>query len=274
MGERNKLNKQSDAHNLQEESITHKYSINMSITKVLQNCSVEGNVVKLPDGQLERKEFLKVKKALALIGGKWKSGKISGFVFQSDPTNLLSEIAKGGKRNLKKEFQFFATPERLADKLVYWADLKNHDTVLEPSAGQGAIIKSINKVCECVPDCFELMDVNIAVLKDSNLNFRLIGTDFFKHQGKTYSKIIANPPFSKNQDIDHLKEMYDCLSSGGRIVCVTSESWVNGSIRKQVEFRDWLDDVDAEIVVIERGEFKDSGTMVGGRIVIINKSHE
>jgi hypothetical protein len=30
--------------------------------------------------------------------------------------------------------QFFATPEKLADELVYLADLKQHDTILEPSA--------------------------------------------------------------------------------------------------------------------------------------------
>ena len=190
----------------------------------MQNCTVEGNVVKLPSEQLYRKLYQEVAKALELIGGKWKGGKVFGFVFATDPTDLLEEIANGEKRNLKKEFQFFATPEKLADELVYLADLKQHDTILEPSAGQGAIIKAINKVCDCVPDCFELMDVNTIVLNKSGLKFNLIGDDFFKHNGKTYTKIIANPPFTKNKDIDHLKEMYECLSRGGRLVCITSES--------------------------------------------------
>jgi 16S rRNA G1207 methylase RsmC len=100
----------------------------------------------------------------------------------------------------------------------------------------------------------------------------LIGDDFFKHNGKTYSKIIANPPFTKNQDIDHLKEMYECLSRGGRLVCITSESWVNGSQKKQVEFKNWLDEIEAEVIDIEKSSFKESGTMVGGKIVVINKS--
>jgi hypothetical protein len=59
-----------------------------------------------------------------LIGGKWKGGKVFGFVFATDPTELLDQIANGEKRNLKKEFQFFATPEKLADELVYLADLE------------------------------------------------------------------------------------------------------------------------------------------------------
>lgn len=239
--------------------------------QVLQNCTIEGNIVKLPNVQLDRKLYQQVAKALELIGGKWKGGKVLGFVFASDPTDLLEEIANGEKRNLKKEFQFFATPETIADELVYLADLKQSDTILEPSAGQGAIIKAINKVCDVIPDCFELMDVNTIVLNKSGLRFKLIGDDFFKHNGITYSKIIANPPFSKNQDIDHIREMYNCLSKGGRLVSIASESWVFGRQKKQVEFRDWLNFLNAEIIEIEKGAFKESGTMVGGKILVINK---
>ena len=244
----------------------------MTKEQVLQECTVEGLVVKLPDTQLERKQYLEVKKSLELIGGKWKGGKVSGFVFTTDPSDLLDQIANGKSRNLKKEFQFFATPDHLADILVNIAEIESHDTILEPSAGQGAIIKAINKVCDCVPDCFELMDINTNILNKSDLHFNLLGADFFKHSGKTYSKIIANPPFTKNQDIDHLKEMYKILKPGGRLVCITSESWVIGNQKKQIEFREWLDTLDAKILHIEKGSFKESGTMVGGKIVVINKS--
>ena len=243
----------------------------MTKEQVLQDCTIEGNVVKLPNIQLDRKDYQEVAKALELIGGKWKGGKIMGFVFVTDPTELLYQIANGEKRNLKKEFQFFATPEKLADELVYLADLKQHDTILEPSAGQGAIVKAINKVVDVVPDCFELMDVNTLILKKSGLSFNLIGEDFLKNEGKTYSKIIANPPFTKNQDIDHLKEMYNCLSRGGKLVCITSESWVNGSQKKQVDFKNWLEKKKAEIIDIEKGSFKESGTAVGGKIIVLEK---
>lgn len=243
----------------------------MTTEEVLQECTVENKVVKLPSIQLARNEYTDVKKKLELIGGKWKGGKVQGFEFATDPTDLLSQIANGDKRNLKKEFQFFGTPENLADKLVFYADLQNHDTILEPSAGQGAIIKAIRKVVNVVPDCYELMDVNRCVLNNSGLRYNLLGADFLTHNGKSYSKIIANPPFTKNADIDHLKAMYQCLNDGGRLVCITSESWANGSQKKQIEFREWLQKVDAEIEDIEKGSFKESGTMVGGKIVIINK---
>ena len=176
----------------------------MTKEDVLKECTIDGNTVSLPSGQLDRKLYQEVAKSLNLIGGKWVGSKVMGFVFQEDPTELLQEISDGGKRNLKKEFQFFATPEKLADELVCLAEIKQHDTILEPSAGQGAIIKAINKACDCVPDCFELMNVNTIILNKSGLRFNLIGEDFFNHNGKEYSKIIANPPFTKNKDIDHL----------------------------------------------------------------------
>lgn len=243
----------------------------MTVEEVLNGCTVEGTVVKLPNVQLDRKTYQDVAKALTLIGGKWKGGKVAGFVFVKDPTELLEQIQNGEKRNLKKEFQFFATPKELANKLVELADIRVGDTILEPSAGQGAIIRAINDVTDIVPDCYELMDINREVLKKTTLKFNLIGEDFLTHDTKTYTKIIANPPFTKNQDIEHLKKMYDCLETGGRLVCITSESWANGSQKKQVEFKDWLDSLDSSVFDIEKGSFKESGTAVGGKIVVINK---
>jgi len=243
----------------------------MNKIEVLQNCKVEGNIIKLPDTQLDRKEYLEVKKALELIGGKWKGGKVFGFVFKADPTDLLNQIANGENRNLKKEFQFFATPSDLAEKLVYYADLKNHDTILEPSAGQGAIIEHINKQCDVVPECFELMETNKMILNKTDLKFDLIGDDFLKSNGKEYSKIIANPPFSKNQDITHVYKMFEKLARGGRIVTIMSKHWQNSTNKKETQFREFLEELNAEITDINSGEFKESGTSIATVIVTIEK---
>ena len=39
-----------------------------------------------------------------------------------------------------------------------------------------------------------------------------------------YDRIIANPPFTKNQDIDHVMQMWNFLKPGGRIVSIMSNS--------------------------------------------------
>ena len=240
--------------------------------EILQKCTVDGTIVKLPDFQIDRKEYLKVKKALELIGGKWKGGKVFGFVFQEDPTNLLNKIANGTNLNLKKEFQMFFTPNSLADRLVKLTNIKENDLILEPSAGQGAIINAIRRILPNTPvDWCEINNINQDFCKKiPNTNF--VKSDFlwFNEMNK-YDKIIANPPFSKNQDIEHVYNMYSCLKQGGRMVSVMSEHWQNLSGKKEKNFSKWLYSKKSEMYHIEAGTFKESRTMVSAVIIAIDK---
>jgi len=240
--------------------------------QVLQDCTVEGTVVKLPSVQLDRKLYQDVAKSLELIGGKWKGGKVFGFVFQSDPTDLLNQISNGEKRNLKKEFQFFATPDKLADKLVDLANLQREDIILEPSAGQGAIIEAVLRVNKNANIfAIELMDTNSCILNKKGFKHEL--GDFLKIPNQPiYDKIIANPPFSKNQDIDHILRMYAVLKTGGTLVSIASKHWQSSVNKKEVEFKNWLLESGAKIIDIEKCSFKDSGTMVSACIIVVNKS--
>ena len=239
--------------------------------EVYKACTVTGNIVKLPPEQLVRKLYMEVAKGLELIGGRWNR-KEQGFVFTHDPSELLEQLASGQKRDLKKEYQYFETPEDIADWMVELANLNMDDEILEPEAGQGAIIKAIaRKNPIAVVDCYELMDINRTFLaKVENAN--IIGEDFLsaKHVPK-YTAIIANPPFSKNQDIDHVRAMWDCLLPGGRIITIMSKHWQMSSNKKETEFREWLDKIEATTYPIESGGFKSSGTMVEATIVEIYK---
>jgi type I restriction-modification system DNA methylase subunit len=253
---------------------TAKKSIDKMQTKeeVLQACTIHGTIIKLPETQLDRKLYLEVAKALELIGGKWKGGKTAGFVFNEDPTELLEQIANGGKRNLKKEFQFFATPDHLADRLVELADIKPTDSILEPSAGQGAIIKAIHRKHPAMSvHYYEIMDINRTFLKKISMAVDA-GMDFLNDEDQhEFDKIIANPPFSKNQDIDHIYQMYAHLANDGRMVTIAGKHWQISSNKVEKKFREWLDAVNAEIIDIEGGEFKESGTTIATVIIVIDK---
>ena len=216
----------------------------MTKQEVLQNCTVEGNVIKLPAQQLDRKLYQEVAKALELIGGKWKGGKVFGFQFNEDPTEMLEQIANGETRNIKKEFQFFATPDDLADDLVGYAKIEENHMILEPSAGQGAIIKAIHrKLPNVLVHCYELMPIN-QVFLEKIPRAHFIAPDFLEltiagttQKGIEYDRIIANPPFSKNQDIDHIQEMYKCLKPGGRLVSIASRHWLYSTNKKEQAFK-------------------------------------
>lgn len=245
----------------------------MKLVDVLQECKVEGNVIKLPSAQLERKLYQEVAKALELIGGKWKGGKTFGFVFPSDPTELLAQISNGESRNLKKEFQFFETPNKWADIIVAEAfNCTCIGRVLEPSAGRGSIIKAIHSID---PDInvfyYELMDINRTFL-EKLINVTSLGKDFLTEPTDLkFSHIISNPPFSNNQDIDHIRHMYELLKEGGRLVSFTSPHWKIATGKKETQFRQWLEEVEADEWNIPAGEFKESGTSIATCIVIIDK---
>lgn len=238
----------------------------------LGKCTVEGMIVKLPIGQLDKAVYAEVKKRLELIGGTWKGGKVYGFVFPSDPTELLAQVAGGEARNIKKECQFFGTPEGLADELVSLAEIKIYHSILEPSAGQGAIVRATQKELGGPTTVwgYELIPLNQTFLNKIT-GFRLLGADFLACDDTSFDRIIANPPFSKNQDIDHIYKMYECLKSGGRLVSIASKHWQLSGNKKETEFREWLEKVGAEVHEIPLGAFKESGTNVASVIIVIDK---
>lgn len=274
----------------------------MTTQEILQKCTVEENTVKLPNINLDRTTYQDVAKALNKIGGKWKGGKIAGFVFDTDPTELLADIAGGIKRNIKKEFQFFSTPANLGNTLVRLAKLFNGAKVLEPSAGDGALIEEIlTRDYDIDLHAIELMPQNSIKLKEKWPALKLKATfDFLAYSlDKKFDRIIANPPFTKGQDIVHLKKMYEHLNEKGIVACITSISWISGQNKKNKEFRKWLDDhnfIEEEsrgwrmfenigtdtqfyrkngdrvyIEMIDAGTFKESGTNVRTAIIVIEK---
>lgn len=182
-------------------------------------------------------------------------------------------VKKGKRCNLQQDFQFFATPPEVADWLVSLAGNFSPDCkVLEPSAGTGAIIDAIHRVQpDVVVDCYELMPENKEKLSKLD-HIRLLGDDFTQAEHPSgYDLIVANPPFSKNQDIRHVMQMYHDLKPGGTVAAITSRHWQQASEKVCKDFRAFLEEVSAQVYEIEEGAFKKSGTGVGTIAIVINK---
>ena len=145
------------------------------------------------------------------------------------------------------------------------------DTVLEPSAGRGALVKAIHRACPSVMvECYELMPENREFLHTLS-NVILLDEDFTKDSVGSYTKIIANPPFSGNQDIEHVRLMYERLEEGGTLAAITSQHWRFASEKRCIDFRNWLKEVHGEVFEISAGEFKESGTSISTMAVVISK---
>lgn len=243
-----------------------------SVEDILKHCTLEDNVLKLPQVQFNKKSYADAKKWIEEAGGSWQGGKVQGFTFPFNADRVFSIIHEGKRCNLQQDFQFFATPPEVADWLVMLAGGVHEDEkVLEPSAGTGAIIDAIHRSCkDLVVDCFELMPENKELLsKKSNIN--ILGDDFTTYDLGLYDKIIANPPFSKNQDIRHVRRMYEHLNNGGTVAAIMSCHWKIASEKECADFREWLKDVHAKVCDIEEGSFKQSGTGIETTAVIIQK---
>lgn len=242
------------------------------VEDVLRHCTFENNILRLPDVQLNPKSYVDVKKWIMEAGGKWTGGKICGFTFDFDAERVAGILLQGKRCNLKQEYQFFSTPQPLAEWLVSLSDVKPEHAVLEPSAGTGAIINAIHKACpEVSVDAFELMPENRQTLEKMK-NVSLVGEDFSKGVPRLYDRIFANPPFSGNQDIRHTRMMYEALvPDGGEMCVITSRHWLMASEKECAQFRDWLDEVDAETHEIPNGAFDESGTSVATMAIVIKR---
>lgn len=243
-----------------------------SVEEILRHCTLENNVLKLPQVQFNKKSYAEAKKWIEEAGGSWMGGKVQGFTFPFNAERVFNILHEGKRCNLQQDFQFFATPPEVADWLVMLAGgVHDDEKVLEPSAGTGAIIDAIHRSCpDVIVDCYELMPENKEILSKKD-NIRILGDDFTKCDVAQYDKILANPPFSKNQDIRHVRRMYECLNPGGVLAAITGPHWEFGSESECKDFRQWLDDNGGKKFEIEEGAFLESGTGTKTIAIVINK---
>ena len=243
-----------------------------SVEEILKHCTLENNILKLPQVQFNKKSYAEAKKWIEEAGGSWQGGKVQGFTFPFNPERVFSVLNQGKRCNLQQEYQFFETPDDIADWLVMLVGgIHDADTVLEPSAGRGSLIRAVHRSCPSVMvECYELMPENREFLC-SMPNVILLGEDFTKDNTGSYSKIIANPPFSGNQDIDHVRLMYERLEEGGILAAITSPHWKFASEKKCIDFRNWLEEIHGQVFEIGAGEFKDSGTGISTMAIVIKK---
>jgi len=242
--------------------------IKEEVLAVLNESRLENNVLFLPPTQLERKLYHDTNKVLECLGGKWDR-KIKGHKFDADVEELLNEAINFGEVvDHKKELQFFETPIKIIDRMIKLAEINPNDTVLEPSAGNGAIVKKLLDITKKV-SVIEIADrKELLKLLDSYIN-----ADFLLVPSlERFDKVVMNPPFSNQQDIDHILHAYKALKSSGILVSVISESAFFRNNNKSIQFREWLTENNAEIIDLESGAFKESGTMVKTKIIKVIKS--
>lgn len=238
---------------------------------ILKQAELNGNKLYL-QWQLDRKQYTSINEVLETIWLK-RNRKEKAHIADCSKEELeeaIGDIIETGEVETLKEtikkFQFYETPKEVAEYLVELADIWEFDNILEPSAGHWAIAEQIIKKKHAYLHLIELDKNKKEILEEKFWNC-VWCYDFLLYEAQTFDKIIANPPFSKSQDVKHILHMYKLLSYGGRIVSIASST---------IKTREWklydeLRSLNPEFIELPEWSFKDSWTMVNTVIVVIHK---
>jgi 16S rRNA A1518/A1519 N6-dimethyltransferase RsmA/KsgA/DIM1 with predicted DNA glycosylase/AP lyase activity len=129
------------------------------------------------------------------------------------------------------ENQFFPTPTPVIDRMLRglnW-DGRRKLSVLEPSAGNGAILDRLKSAYGYHRDRLELHAIEI----DQELRFllqgkgyRVIGADFLEYsEPAQFDLVIANPPF--NSGAAHLLKGWEMVSPEGQLIALVNSETLN-----------------------------------------------
>jgi predicted RNA methylase len=248
-------------------------TIARDVADILSRATIKDNLLVLPPGQLARATYEAVNKVLATLGGKWNR-KARGHLFAGDPTEVLADaLCIGSVLDTKRAYEQFWTPPDVARRMAEYA-VDSMSTVLEPSGGSGWLVEA------ALEEGAEILAVEIDPrqcdkLRELGDDVSVIEADFLEWTRTApadFDAVLMNPPFSKNQDITHVRAAWDLLRPGGRLAAIISPHSSFANDRPSIEFREWLDEIGLDVDErLESGTFKDAGTMVGARLIMAIK---
>jgi hypothetical protein len=137
--------------------------------------------------------------------------------------------------------QFYPTTDDIAQKVYRQFNVKSGDRILDPSAGDGALLKPFIRhsyegsrygrgysfyAIELDPELRVILDSGKITIKecswekDHPLNIRVIGSDFmdFCEPGLEFDAIAMNPPFDAGAK--HVLKAWELLAPKGRLVAL------------------------------------------------------
>jgi hypothetical protein len=261
-------------------------------SKDLQEAATRAYGSTLAQGRFDRKDMqdalelavnmhiLENREMHILSDGNWK-----GALTRLD--EMLSRLPTQRVRSEEQEsFQQFSTPPNYSAAAAYVANLREGDTVLEPSAGTGSLVAAASRPgVEVIAN--EISDRRAALLR------RLMGEGarIFKEDAEQINNIldvkptvvVMNPPFSRagNRLGDkkdpmtaarHIEQGLKLLAPGGRLVAIVGRGMTMG----QPSYRAWWDKISKEYAVranigVDGKVYEKYGTTFGTRLLVIDK---
>ena len=140
------------------------------------------------------------------------------WTFDYRPKEVVRHVITSGVIPDDKSTQFYPTPPEICEYVLSVASIKDGQTMLEPSAGTGAMISEIEGDVKIT--AIELTKHRCVALESVG-KYEVINSDFLKYQtDRKFDRIVMNPPFSEGRAVMHVEHAYSMLSDGGKLVAV------------------------------------------------------
>jgi len=195
--------------------------------------------------------------------------------FDRAKTYYYGRLKRNSKTKALEGKDYFATPEPIGYKMVEWAGARPGESMLEPSAGHGAIGRffpdtTSNTFVEPSPSLSTEAKVN------TSGRFEVMNFEDLAINNK-YDAVVMNPPFGVGGKTayDHIRKAVQHLRDGGRIVALVPDG---PAADKQFE-KFMTEDAQANVYVptifqLPFSTFERAGTKIATRILIIDKIND
>jgi hypothetical protein len=267
-------------------------ALSPAIREILANAEKNGYLLRLAS-QLDRKTYTQVDQVIRALGGKWNQRK-AAHVFDRPVEAVISEaLADGGV--VKNPLGFYATPDGVIKKMLDVAGVPppppfhtgNRINVLEPSAGDGAIVRAL---CNYAQHIETITAIEVDPVRASRLAESVEGSgvemsihveDFLTIPSEellafgAFDRILMNPPFVSAECPHayflHVMRAWEMLAENGVLVAVCPVGFWNASKpRDLVVFKNFVNTYGSSVELPE-DSFAESGTRVRTCLVVLGK---
>lgn len=140
---------------------------------------------------------------------------------------------------LSTELQFYRTPSKVMGILLDNLDIPRGARVLEPSAGDGAIIAALiptgAKIDAIEVDSGRAEQLNRFPVNVQCVNFLTV------NPRPEYDYVVMNPPFYGTHWMEHVKHAFDFLKPGGMLKAILPATAEVGDTARHEAFRLWAE---------------------------------
>lgn len=243
------------------------------VMEVLRASRVDGNAVHLPPTQLDPKLYKRVAEALESVGAKWDRRARAHVFAKGDARDAFVAMLDAGRMTIEKGLSYFPTPAMLAARVAGLAGAGPGRRILEPSAGEGAIVAALLSLgAEVV--AVEYDASRAATLRARFPGITIVQGDFLAMRPAElglFDGVAMNPPFSlagqPQADIDHVMHAATFAHRGGLVAAIVSQGVEFRDDKKSQAFRAFVAKHGGAIETLPQQSFRETGTDVGSSLV-------